>query len=99
MPNQKDFQVIPGGKPNGGAAETSSVSNLLDRARRYRERLARRPDATTEGLLADFEDAIYALQRLERSSDPAALPRVAEYRRLIAELDAEILAILNPSPP
>ena len=102
MPKQKDFRVIPGGKPSDAAAAdpmSLDTSQLLDRARRYRRLLSARPSHDTESLVSDLEDAIDAFRRLHQSSEAGAETRAAEYRRLIAELDAEIIAALRASPP
>jgi len=102
MPKQKDFRVIPGGKPSdAAAADPTSLDTrrLLDRARRYRILLSKRPSEETESLVSDLEDAIDAFRRLQQSSEAGAEPRAAEYRRLIAELDAEIAAALQAPPP
>ena len=101
MPKQNDFRVIPGGKPSDAAAgDTASLDTrqLLDRARRYRRLLSERPSGDTDGLVADLEDAIDAFRRMQQSSEAGAETRAAEYRRLIAELDAEIIAALRASP-
>ncbi|MGF1611098.1 MAG: hypothetical protein ACFCUQ_16960 [Kiloniellales bacterium] len=45
----------------------------------------------------DMEDAINALLRLEQSTQPEARHRADEYRRLIADIDAEIISAL-PAP-
>jgi hypothetical protein len=61
--------------------------------------LSARPSDDTESLVSDLEDAIDAFRRLHQSSEAGAETRAAEYRRLIAELDAEIIAALRASPP
>ena len=102
MPKQKDFRVIPGGKPSDAApADPMSLDTrqLLDRARRYRRLLSACPSNDTESLVSDLEDAIDAFRRMYQSSEAGAETRAAEYRRLIAELDAEIVAALRASPP
>lgn len=102
MPKQKVFRVIPGGKPSDAAAAdpmTLDTRQLLDRARRYRRLLSTAPSNETESLVSDLEDAIDAFRRLHQSSEAGAQTRAAEYRRLIAELDAEIVAALRASPP
>jgi hypothetical protein len=94
MPKPKDFRVIPGGKPTKALpAEpiSADVSQLTDRARRYRAMLPDPAGDEIRGLLSDFEDAVEALRRLELSTEAGAEARAAEYRRLIAELDAEIV--------
>jgi hypothetical protein len=96
MPKPKDFKVIPGGKPSKASpAEpvSADVSRLLDRARRHRAMLPDPASDQIRSLLADFEDAVDALRRLELSAETGARARAAEYRRLIAELDAEIVAV------
>lgn len=102
MPKQKDFRVIPGGKPSdAAAADTAALDTrqLLDRAQRYRRLLSACPSGVTESLVTDLEDAIDAFRRLHQSSEAGAETRAAEYRRVIAELDAEIIAALRSSSP
>ncbi|MGF1594706.1 MAG: hypothetical protein ACFCUW_15600 [Kiloniellaceae bacterium] len=102
MPKPKDFRVISGGKPSKASpAEpvSADVSQLLDRARRYRATLPDPASDQTCSLLADFEDAVEALRRLELSTETGARARAAEYRRLIAELDAEIVAVWLSGDP
>lgn len=96
MPKPKDFRVIPGGKlSETPAADPASweVPRLLDRIRRYRELLPDPPSDEARSLLSDFEDAVEALRRLELAAGAGSQARVAEYRRLIAELDTEIAAL------
>jgi hypothetical protein len=45
-------------------------------------------------LCADYVDATEALTRLEDSLDPTVHSRIAEYRRLVRNLEAEILVEL-----
>jgi predicted dehydrogenase len=95
MPKPRDFRVIPGGKPSeapAGEATSADIAQLLDRVRQYRSLLPGPPGEELRGLLADFEDAVEALRLLEASAEAEVQPRVGEYRRLIAELDAEIVA-------
>lgn len=96
MQNPKDFRVIPGGKPSEASAlepACEDISLLLSRVRRYRCALADAPSDEARSLLSDLEDAVEALRRLEASAEAGASARIAEYRRLIAELDAEIVAV------
>ena len=101
MPDRKDFRVVPGGKARQAfAAEPTaeSVFQLRVRVWRYRSMFAKPRPEEICGLLSDFEDAIEALGRLELSPEPGGDPRIQEYRQLIAELDAEIVALrLNNS--
>jgi hypothetical protein len=100
MPRQKDFRVIRGGKPSGTSAAEPipvEIALLLDRARSYRRLLAQTPNSHVEALVTDLEDAVGALRRLNRSGDAVTSPRAAEYRRLVAELDSEILLALRTS--
>src|SRR3546814_11299546 len=91
MPKQKDFRVIPGGKPSdAAAADTTALDarQLLDRARRYRRLLSARPSGVTasdvtESLVSDIEDAIDAFRRLTPSSEQGDKTRAAPYRRPI----------------
>lgn len=102
MPKPKDFRVIPGGKPSKASpAEpvSADVARLLDRARRHRAMLPDPASDQIRSLLADFEDAVEALRRLELSAEAGARARAAEYRRLIAELDAEIVAVWQVGDP
>ena len=100
MPTRKDLRVIQGGKP----AETeppaddrlpTGVAALMERTGRYRRLLARSSNVETAGLVDDMEAAIDAMGRLELSTHPEAKSRAEEYRRLIAEIDAEIVAALS----
>src|SRR3546814_2642170 len=94
MPKRKDFRVIPGGKSSDAApADPTSLDarQFIDRARLYRRLLSERPDDDTESLVSDLEDAIGAYCGLRQSSEAGARPRAAEYRRLVIELDAEIV--------
>lgn len=100
MPKPKDFRVIPGGKPSEASAlepVSADVSQLLDHVRRYRTLLPQPLNDEARSLLSDFEDAVEALRRLEVSAGAPA--RVVEYRRLIAELDAEIVAVWLAGKP
>jgi hypothetical protein len=102
MPKPKDFRVIPGGKPGDAPAvepTSADVSQLLDRVRRYRNLLPNPLNDEASGLLSDFEDAVEALRRLELSAEASAQARAAEYRRLIAELDGEIVAVWLAGDP
>lgn len=102
MPSQKEFRVIPGGKPNDASAAEpvpTAIALLLDRVRSYRRVLAQSPDSHVEALVVDLEDAVGALRRLQSSGAAASSPRAAEYRRLIADLDGEILVALGTPPP
>ncbi|HEY9569294.1 MAG TPA: hypothetical protein VIR38_14465 [Thalassobaculum sp.] len=102
MPKRKDFRVIPGGKSSDAApADPTSLDarQFIDRARLYRRLLSERPDDDTESLVSDLEDAIGAYCGLRQSSEAGARPRAAEYRRLVIELDAEIVAALQASLP
>lgn len=100
MPNRKDFRVVPGGLAGRAKREDlppeQEISELLGRVAKYRGALAAGPGSEIDSLICDMEDAIAALQRLERSAKPEAADRAAEYRRLIAELDAEIAASKAP---
>jgi hypothetical protein len=100
MPTRKDLRVIQGGKPADAQPSAdqhmpTDVAELLERAGRYRRLLARSQTEETSGLADDMEEAINALQRLEESRHPEAERRAAEYRRLVAEIEAEIVAILR----
>lgn len=88
--------MIPGGKLDetpAVEATSAEIAQLLDRVRRYRSLLPGPLGEEFRGVLSDFEDAVEALRLLESSSEAEAQPRVAEYRRLVAELDAEIVAV------
>lgn len=100
MPTRKDLRVIKGGKPAemeppAGGRLPADVAAFTERTGRYRRLLGRSPDAETAGLVDDMEAAIDAVRRLEQSSHPEAQSRAEEYRRLIAEIDAEIVAALR----
>lgn len=45
-------------------------------------------------LCADYVDAVEALTRIEDSLDPAIHSRIVEYRKLVRNLEAEILVEL-----
>jgi hypothetical protein len=100
MPTSKGFRLIQGGKHSGADSPTSrpglpSAAQLLDQAVRYRRLLGRKPQNEALALVDDMEEAIDALRRLEQGGSPEALMRAQEYRRLIAEIGAEIDAILK----
>lgn len=94
MPTRKEFHVIQGGKP-ADARGMTDVAPLLERTSRFRHLLSLSPSDEISALVNDMEDAIKALQRLERSLHPDARRRAVEYRRLIDEIDAEILMALK----
>lgn len=98
MQSLKDFRVIEGGK--GGDAGPAAfpildIDQLRERALQLRYLLALDPHEEAVGLVDDMGEAISVLQRLMRSRHSYAPRRAAEYRALIAEIDAEILALLN----
>jgi len=100
MGTRKSFRVIQGGRRAGtdspdDLSVSADVDQLLLRASKLRDLLSLRPNDLASGLVEDMEEAIAALRRLEMSAHPAAQRRAAEYRGLIAEIDAEIVAALN----
>lgn len=100
MPKRKDLRVIPGGKPGNTTAPcgphfTENCARLLQRADHYRSLAADKPGKEVPNLVGDMVDAIRALSRLEQSGDTAAQRRALEYRRLIAELEIEIVSLLE----
>lgn len=98
---KKDFRVIPGGKPNDASAAepvSTEIALLLDRVRSYRRVLAQNPHSHAEALVSDLEDAVGALRRIGRPSEAGLSPHADEYRRLIADLDKEIIAALGIAP-
>lgn len=102
MPKRKDFRVIHGGRPGdqappGDRPVPAAIAQLLERVNEYRSLLAHSPRDDTASLVDDMEDAINALLRLEQSTQPEARHRADEYRRLIADIDAEIISAL-PAP-
>ena len=104
MPERKglhsDLRVVSGGKSTDGDTPDSpalpgGVEKLVDRAGHYRCLLADHPDQEVLALVTDMVDAIEALGRLEQSTGKDAQQRAVEYRRLIAELEIEIVAALQ----
>jgi len=99
MPNRKDLHVIPGGKSSGAETDAGDAAIAIDklraRADQYRGQLSNHPDDEISTLLGDMADAIEALKRLEESAAPEAQRRAVEYRRLIADLEIEIVAALQ----
>jgi len=99
MPNRKDLHVIPGGKSSD--EETNAGDSAIDvdklraRADRYRSQLSNHPNDEVSTLVGDMADAIEALKRLEESTAPESQGRAVEYRRLIADLEIEIVAALQ----
>ncbi len=98
MLSRKDFRVIEGGKGGeispAAAPSALSIGQLRERAIQLRYLLCLDPKEKALGLVDDMEEAIAALQRLEVSSRADARQRAAEYRALIAEIDAEILGAM-----
>jgi len=100
MRKRKGLRVIPGGKsgeegaPRGPQLPLGS-DQLLQKADRYRKLLGDRADSEVSGLVGDMVDAITALRRLEASPAVEARQRALEYRRLIAELEIEIVTALQ----
>lgn len=97
---RNDFRVIRGGKtdnaePPAHQHEPADVAQLRHKADNYRCLLSCSPSDEISGLVDDMEEAISALRHLENSRHPAAPCRAAEYRRLIAEIDGEIAAVLK----
>lgn len=97
MPLRKTLRVIEGGShgDTGPAPPDLDVDQLCERARQLRYFVALTRNETAAGLVDDLEAAIGALQRLVQSRQAQAPRRAAEYRVLIAEIDAEILALLK----
>lgn len=101
MPKRKDLRVIPGGKSGGSETPCQpqaldNTQELLSRARRYRDLLAASPAPETSHLISDMVDAIRALILLEKSDAVNAPRQAIEYRRLIAELEIEIVSAFEP---
>ena len=100
MPERKDLRVIPGGKSGGtvppcGPHLPENCERLLQKAEHYRRLAANRPGRDVANLISDMVDAVRALALLEKSDDTAAQRRALEYRRLIAELEIEIVSVLE----
>lgn len=98
MPPRNELRVIKGGK--GGHTRPNTVpvlhiDQLRERASQLRLLLALSPDEKACVIADDLDEAIGVLGRLELSDDHDAPQRAAEYRVLIAEIDAEILAVLK----
>lgn len=100
MPKRTDLHVISGGK--SGDREASShpsaaddCARLLQKADHYRDLAASKPSKEVTNLISDLADAIRALCLLEQSNEVAAQQRALEYRRLVAELEIEIVSTLN----
>lgn len=96
MPSRNELRVINGGK--GGHTRPVPVlhiDQLHERARQLRLLLALSPDEKAFVIADDLDEAIGVLRRLELSDNHDAPQRAAEYRALIAEIDAEILAVLK----
>jgi|GEM_PF-4410338 len=100
MPKRKDLRLIPGGKADGalptwslGPSESSEL--LLARADRYRALAATSSNGEIPNLIDDLIDAIKALALLEKSDAASAPHQVLEYRRLIADLEIEIVTALG----
>lgn len=97
MQSRKEFRVIEGGNCRDSLPGLSvlDLDQLRERTFQLRFILALSTRKNTIGLVDDMEEAIGVLQRLTQSSHSDAPRRAAEYRALIAEIDAEILAVLN----
>lgn len=93
------LRLIHGGKateePVRSEASRSGSLPPQDRPKRYRDRCAGLADPTLTSLLDDYDMAIEGLRRWQASNHPHAARRVREYRTLIAEIEAEILAALD----
>jgi hypothetical protein len=96
MPKRKDLHVIPGGKSSNEGADAGDSAITIDklgaRVDHYRSQLSNHSDEEISTLVGDMADAIEALKRLEGSTAPEAQSRAIEYRRLIADLEIEIVA-------
>ena len=55
-------------------------------------------DARFRGLCEDYETATEALEFWTRSSDPRRLKLISDYRNLVADLEAEIFALVRGAP-
>jgi hypothetical protein len=55
-------------------------------------------DARFRGLCEDYEAATEALEFWLQSSDARRLRMIAEYRQLVADLEAEIFALVRGAP-
>lgn len=98
MPSRKDLRVIEGGK--GGDASPDALAALTmdefrERALQLRLLLALSSDEKAFGMVDDMDEVIGVLSHLELANYPYAPQRAAECRDLIAEIDAEILAVLK----
>lgn len=100
MPKRKDLRVIPGGKSGDTSAPCGphlieDCDRLLQRAERYRTLAADKSDKGILNLIRDMVDAVRALSLLDQFDGTAAQRQALEYRRLIAELEIEIVAALE----
>ena len=100
MTKRNDLHVIQGGK--SGATDTpcelhasGGCDQLREKALQYRNLAASKSDHELSSLIGDMVDAINALEFLEQSAEEQAKRRSIEYRRLIAELEIEIVAALE----
>lgn len=98
MPARRDLRLIEGGKGgNTGRAAFAGLplDQLRERALQLRLLLSLGQEGRFLGMADDMDEAIGALGRLESSDRSDAPQRAAEYRILIAEIDAEILRALE----
>jgi len=100
MPKRKDLRVIPGGKSDGSPPPPlpqppESFEVLMARVDHYRGLTDARSNSEISNLIDDMKDAIEALALLEKSPAISAPKRMIEYRRLIADLEIEIVSALE----
>jgi hypothetical protein len=95
----KNFRLILGGKPASDdppdGRSGAVIAQLRKKTRKFRYFLSLTPNAETAELVRDMEEAIEALEWLERTRHGYLRRRAADYRRLIAEIEAEILVALD----
>lgn len=99
MPKRTILRLIHGGKAVEGPAQSyrppARASSEQENPKHYRARLAGLNDPALNSLLDDYDMAVDCLRQWQMAHHPHAAERVLEYRTLVAEIEAEILAILD----
>jgi hypothetical protein len=80
-----------------GGVVADKAHHVLDQLPEYRHRIREcmRVDQEFQSLCEDYGDAFEALRRWEGSADSHRPARIEEFRRLLGELEAEILLELG----
>lgn len=93
------LRLIRGGKAVEGATQPdlppARTLSEQESFKGYRSRSAELTDPALSSLLDDYDMAVDSLRQWQASDHPHATERVLEYRTLIAEMEAEIHAILD----